>query len=357
MRDVKFIDASEWTEQFWLNSGGTRAKKVLQDNEGQEWFFKCSEKKEAKDGKPEKYYRYEFWSEIIAYQLGHAWGLDILRYDPAFRDDQIGCISRNMITDDREQLIEVGRFMTAISDDFSPAYNETRNQYTFQLLDKTLNHFDLANYWDHFFQTILFDSVIGNTDRHQENWAFIGRSTLISKSLDEIERESKEKGFLKLGWFFRNIYNRIIDKESNRFNKEGEQLRLSVTNISRMAPIYDSGSSMARELNDDMVQALLSDEARLAKYIDSGKAEIHWNNKKLSHFDLILELLNSSYIQEVKKAGFFLSKMDISIVKDIINNIDSSLPENWNHYKIPQSRKDLIFKLVTLRAEKLKELI
>lgn len=77
MRDVKFIDAYEWTEQFWLNSGGTRAKKVLQDNEGQEWFFKCSEKKEAKDGKPEKYYRYEFWSEIIAYQLGHAWGLDI----------------------------------------------------------------------------------------------------------------------------------------------------------------------------------------------------------------------------------------------------------------------------------------
>ncbi len=52
--NIKFIDASDWQELTWYNSGGTRAKKVLQDHEGNEYYFKCSEKKPAKAGKPEK---------------------------------------------------------------------------------------------------------------------------------------------------------------------------------------------------------------------------------------------------------------------------------------------------------------
>lgn len=68
--DIQFIDATDWQELFWYNSGGTRAKKILQDPSGKEYFFKCSERKPARDGKPEKYYKYEFWNEIIAYQWG-----------------------------------------------------------------------------------------------------------------------------------------------------------------------------------------------------------------------------------------------------------------------------------------------
>ena len=49
--DIKFIDATNWQELFWYNSGGTRAKSVLQDPLGNEHYFKCSEKKDAKDGK------------------------------------------------------------------------------------------------------------------------------------------------------------------------------------------------------------------------------------------------------------------------------------------------------------------
>ena len=75
--EIKFIDATNWQELFWYNSGGTRAKSVLQDPLGNEHYFKCSEKKAAKDGKPAKHYKYEFWSEIIAYQLGKQLGLDI----------------------------------------------------------------------------------------------------------------------------------------------------------------------------------------------------------------------------------------------------------------------------------------
>ena len=75
----------------------------MQDFDGNEYYFKCSEKKPAKDAQLEKYYKYEFWNEIIAYQLGKSLGLDMLRYDVAIFNGEIGCISPKMIITDEEQ--------------------------------------------------------------------------------------------------------------------------------------------------------------------------------------------------------------------------------------------------------------
>ncbi len=355
--DVVFLDASNWNEQFWLNSGGTRAKKILQDEDGQQWFFKCSEKKEAKDNKPAKYYRYEFWSEVMAHQLGKEWGLDILRYDPAVFNGEIGCISKSMHRTGEQQLIEVGRFMTAISSDFIPDNKETRDQYTFQLLTKTLDHFSLAGHWGFFFETLLFDAVIGNTDRHQENWAFIGQSSLISRKLGEIEKDVQEVPAILDNWFVRNTIGFLFDRKKKVLSKEIEQIRLQLINLERVAPVYDSGSSLARELSDERVRQLLENEPLLQRYVDGGLSELHWNNKKLSHFDLIGEMLNSSYIEGVRKAAEFLTRFRPEKSQEIIQTIDDCVPDAWKDYRLPQSRKDLICKLVTLRAEKLKKLI
>lgn len=123
------------------------------------------------------------------------------------------------------------------------------------------------------------------------------------------------------------------------------------------APIYDSGSSLARELSDDKVVELLHNEAALLKYIENGKCEVHWNNKKLSHFDLVNNLLNSSYLEVVKDAGIFLSHWDEKKVKEIIEKIDKDVPADWLSYCIPQQRKDLIVKLLLLRSQKLRSLL
>ncbi|MCH5716105.1 hypothetical protein [Niabella hibiscisoli] len=109
-------------------------------------------KKPSKDGKPEKHYKYEFWNEVIAYQLGKYLGLDMLRYDVAVFDGEIGCISPKMTVTDEEQLIEIGRFMTAINSDFLPENYKTRTEYTFQLLTETLDYFSLSQYLPFFFR-------------------------------------------------------------------------------------------------------------------------------------------------------------------------------------------------------------
>jgi hypothetical protein len=261
--DVEFYDTSHWLEQVWLNSGGTRSKKILLSSEDySEYYFKRSEWKPATGKNPEKHYKYEFWSEILAYQIGKSLGLNVLRYDVALNDEELGCLSPKMNETDEEELIEVGRFMTAINTDFFPDDPKTRKEYTFQLLEDTIAYFSLEKYWPEFIKTLLFDALIGNTDRHQENWAFLGKPTQVAKGLKEMEADLKkidEKMLLKAKWYLRLIVKTFIKsfidvkRKSLRPKIRYVQLRL-YTKIARMAPSYDNGSSMGRELSDKRVE-------------------------------------------------------------------------------------------------------
>lgn len=326
--DIKLIDASKWQELFWYSSGGTRAKKILQDLNGHEFYFKCSEKKDAKDGKPEKHYKYEFWNEIIAYQLGRNLGLDVLRYDAAIFDGEIGCISPKMTVTGDEQLIEIGRFMTALNPEFLPENNEKRKEYTFQLLTETFDYFKLNEYLPFIFKTLLFDAIISNTDRHQENWAFIGKTIMHSDQQLQIKSE---------------LYSKIHT--------------LINTKVFKTAPIYDSGSSLARELTDERISLLLTNENELNRYVQNGKSELHWEKKKLTHYNLIKKLLNSPYSDEIRNASLFLQNWNADVVGNILNVVDNKLPEYWQEYCIPYHRKMLILKLITSRFNKLTQLL
>ncbi len=265
-------------------------------------------------------------------------------------------ISPLMIKRESEQLLEVGRYMTSLNPNFLPEDTATRKEYTFQLLERTLDEFDLTSHWRFFLETILFDTIIGNTDRHQENWAFLGKSSFLTNSLTFIEKEAKAKGFERLPWLIKKIYRRLFNSK-DELNTEGQQMKLQVTNIVGIAPIYDSGSSLGRELEDQRVEDLLKDERLLYKYAMNGKAEIHWEKEKLTHYELIEKLKNSSYLEGLLEAARFLDNWNESRVNDIVNNIDLALPEEWHSYLIPKPRKDLILKLLHLRLQKLKGLI
>src|SRR5690606_37343407 len=138
----------------------------------------------GKNGLPDKYYKDEFWSEIIAYQIGNSLGLDILRYDAALSNGQIGCLSPSMIDIEKQQLVEVGRYMITFNPEFSPENHSTRNEYTYHLLSETLEHFQLGQHKGAILQTLIFDALIGNSDRHQENWAFISDSFRPIEDID-----------------------------------------------------------------------------------------------------------------------------------------------------------------------------
>jgi len=80
-------------------------------------------------------YKYEFWSEVIASEIGNALGLDILHYDVAWNDDRLGCLSKSMIDPKKVELQEGYKWLTG----FDAGYNiNDKDAYTFQIIERLL---------------------------------------------------------------------------------------------------------------------------------------------------------------------------------------------------------------------------
>lgn len=348
-----FIINDEWSEQKWFNTGGTRAKKYLQSPEGKYYYFKKSYKKEVID------YTYEFWSEIIASEVGKLLGFNMLQYDLAVIGDEMGCICQSMIESDEQELNEGGKYLQAYDNAFDPEIKSTRSQYSFQLIEQSFSVFDLGVYIEQIIEIIIFDALIGNGDRHQENWAFITTYGRISKFMATLENDVKEPLYKKLPKWFKKFFNfhKIVDEERQTLTEAGNLVKLYYLNVEKFSPIYDNGSSLGRELELDKIERMLKNEKEFKAYIRRGTSEIHWKGEKISHFELIERLLNSSYCEIVTRiVARVVEKFDDAKIEQIVNEIDTLVPKDLLHYQLPLSRKHLIIKMILLRFEKLREL-
>jgi len=143
-----------------------------------------------------------------------------------------------------------------------------------------------------------------------------------------------------------NLNNKFSQTYLSIYNKFGRQ---------EFSPIYDSGCCLGRELENEKINTLLKDEVMLESYINKGVSEIRWEgiSKKPKHFDLIHNL-EEKYPKTVKEViARVHEKTNHSKIMDLINNIDSNLPLNLKNYKLEENRKELIYKIVSLRLDKL----
>ncbi|MES2701750.1 MAG: hypothetical protein V4649_03880 [Bacteroidota bacterium] len=356
-----FIIDETWQKHPWYSTGGTRAKEYLADAEGKYYYFKRSQYKPAAAGKPEKNFKYEFWSEIVAYEVGSRLGFDVLPYYLAIDKEGPGCICASMINSDKEELIEGIKYLQAFDNSFDPEKTEQRNRYTFQLIDHALSQFKLGAYIEYLMETFVFDCIIGNGDRHQENWAVISEYGPTALGVNEIMADFPTLRQTKHHWQHK-LLDVIAALYRDKKSKEDlKRLKLNATNDKiRFAPIYDNGSSLGRELTDERVNELVQSDAKVNRYIENGLSEIHWegNSKKLSHFAFLTKLQESSYcetIEEIIKR--VVTRFSEQEVKQVVYNVDDSLPESYREYMIPLNRKELIVKLITLRIKKLGALI
>jgi hypothetical protein len=347
--EVKFFDIQNWNIQPWFNTGGTRAKKYVQSPEGDFYYFKTSMLKPGKD------FKYEYWSEVIASQIGFLYGFDMLTYDVAYDGIKLGCISKSMFIPGQEELVEGSKYLQAFDNTFDPSDKKLRKKYSFQLIESTLTVFGYEKNIKDIIEIMVFDALIGNSDRHQENWAFITKLSSLSHGIRDIETLVKEKRIDRIPTFFRNlIIKQFLNKDATDLNQYGKRMKLTINKNPRFSPIYDSGSSLGRELVDEKVESMLRNGQELEAYIYRGECEIHWNNEKLKFFKMI-ETINQSPYAPVLKATLIRlkAKNNTEKIKTIILNIDDCLPPDLQAYKIPQNRKELLIKLVTLRFEKL----
>lgn len=357
--EATYTEITDWQRNVYLSTGGTRSKYIaLHPESNEEYFFKGS--KIDKQGKT--LYPTEFWSEIVSSKIGNLLGFNMLDYNIAYDKNhyqKIGCLSKTMVLNSENKLTEGITYLTGFDSKYNPELD--KKKYTFQFIEKALIEFDLKAYIFNIIEIIIFDSIVGNSDRHQENWGII---LYYRKAIEDINNELK---YLKLGFWskikkkFLKLYHEAsIHKirENGKISKINLKFHSEIT-PHHFAPIYDSGCCLGRERDEKWVNKAILDNQLLENYINKGVSEIHWEglDKKSNHFELIKLLLKFYPIITKRYIDRVLNKYDPTNIKKIIDEIDQNLPNSLINFKLSNSRKELMYKLITLRIEKLQDLI
>lgn len=187
-------------EKFWFRRGG------------QLWLFKearviHSEGAVLPAG--------EDWAEKIASEVAKVLGISVATVELAEFEGRRGCASLNFTTQ-AKQLEHGNEVMAGLLDGYDPELRYRQTSHTVDnIVTAVSKMFPSRREHLHVLQQLasylVLDALVGNTDRHHENWGFLWQ---VQVDIDEVT-------------------------EAGRISKEYE-----------VAPTFDLGSSLGRELLD-----------------------------------------------------------------------------------------------------------
>ena len=176
----------------------------------------------------------QFWGEVIAYRVGCLMGLEVPPAFAAFnsRTGYSAALIEWFYRDGAESFVLGGDFMQMVHEGFDRNKGTQHNLQDVELLMRLLNRTKaLTQNWRQWWaEALLFDALIGNSDRHQDNWGLI-------------------------------------------FDTAGR----APPNMPpcRLAPLFDNGTSLGHERFPGLVAGWSDD--RLDQYIAKGTHHIKWS--------------------------------------------------------------------------------
>jgi hypothetical protein len=171
------VDVTDW-EPGGPEHLGTKPKRWLVDGAGAMWLFKEVTHNRRRDRST--YAKGDDWSErvcaAIASELGIAAASVELAIDRSEGGRTYGVISKKIL-DESESLIHGNELLAEVG--VVGSSERDRSGYTLRAVRQALEGVEPPvpghrTAWDWFAGYLVLDALIGNTDRHQENWAVIG---------------------------------------------------------------------------------------------------------------------------------------------------------------------------------------
>ncbi|HMG42441.1 MAG TPA: HipA domain-containing protein [Acidimicrobiales bacterium] len=168
------IDVSGWPpareEQL-----GTKPKQWLaRPSDGGLWLWKESTWNVGKGGDP--YRKGDDWSERIACEVGRALGIPVAEVELASHHGRLGVVSRRFVNSS-EGLVHGNELLAQQNDPCSaPTYTVGTVMSVLSDVAPPDDHHALPTAIDWFAGYLVLDALVGNTDRHIENWGVIRRT-------------------------------------------------------------------------------------------------------------------------------------------------------------------------------------
>lgn len=262
-------DFSSWEEYKGASEGSGRSEKIWLVNpaNGEIGLFKFTKSK----------YTTEHLSEKIATEIAQLINIECMKVDIGIYDSRVGSLSHK-INEDDENLIEGIRLINKYYPSYNPnsLYDEEKGEYySLEMILNSLQEYDFKN---EFFKILIFDFLIGNTDRHQNNWAVLQR-----------------------------------DKDI------------------QLCPLYDNSSSLCCYIDELRIESYLgNDKVRFKSLVDTkSTSRIRINKdikKEPTHLE-VLEFLRNNYYNDVidiaKTISYNINKNSIDNILDSYNGIMS----------------------------------
>lgn len=182
-------------------------------------------------------------------------------------------------TEDGRRLIEFAQLKNTCIDSEQNGYGKDLSSIMEAIDEQSIYPSDKLRefFWDMF----IADALLGNFDRHNGNWGFL---------VDEQKQQAE------------------------------------------LAPIYDCGSCLYPQLDLELMEKVLKDEAEVNQRIyQFPRAALEENKTKLSYFDYISSLKNPDCNAALKR---ITKRIDLNAIQDFLETVPELLPLQREFYLI-----------------------
>ena len=252
------------------------------------------------------------WAEKIAYEIARKIGIlaprvELARYCTAEGEPRRGSVARSFTSE--YELYHGNQILAGMDDRYNPEQKFNQRMHTVQRIFNSMDIFGVGSFANEcrvkLAEYLVFDAVIGNVDRHHENWGILRK----------------------------------------RVNKKWR---------GRLAPTFDHASSLGREVLDTgekKSRERYLDELGIGSYAERAHGAIFITEDSArgpSPLELVRWCLKAPHYRHFfKKACRKLAVLDPEVVKEIIEKV----PADW---MTPLSRT-FAFALICYNRDRLKE--
>ncbi|MFR1833657.1 MAG: HipA domain-containing protein [Lachnospiraceae bacterium] len=284
-------DFSFWEEYEGASEGSGRSEKIWLQNPdtGQTGLFKFKKDVGTTD----------HVSECIAYEIAQLLEIPCAKFELGMYHGREGSMSYNIIENSNQILAEGIYFITLIYPEYNPEQFidvVTKHRYSIEMVKKAIEKFVSI---ESFLKMLVFDYLIGNSDRHQNNWAIIIKND-------------------KMEW----------------------------------SPLYDNSSSLCAYILEEQIAGYLGkDKNRWNSLIDTKSRSLlrckEFDEKRPTHL-MVMKYLKENYFGET--CGFVKKIVTVMTEKQIYDILKSYLKEELSDNKKKLISKYLLEKKQMLRT-------